>query len=366
MFRNPRAVVSGTAAEWDKIETFLARNAKTGGRDEGVPPGGLVGGFTYEGDFYFEAFESTEVVSRDAFLPDLLSAGPELPPLPWSSPMSCEDYAHRVKRAQEWIAAGDIYQVNLARQWSLPAKNVDAFELFRHLYRVTGAPMSAMVPFGDSTICSVSPELFLHVDGSLIRTRPIKGTRPRDPDTEKDQQNALELRTCAKELAELVMITDLERNDLGRICRFGSVRVPDLLKQESFSHVHHLVSTVEGELRDGVGVVEAVAACFPGGSITGAPKKRAMEIIRELEPVPRGIYTGALGYFGYDGTAQFNIAIRTCQVERHGLSFFAGSGITASSDPVAEFEETNHKAAALRQGVQAYFMNRVRTPSTVL
>lgn len=359
VFRRPHAVVSGNRDQWNIIREYLASQSVVDGPDAGIPPGGLVGGFTYEGNFYFEAFDETEVVSRDLFFPEKFQRRRNGVALDWKINMDSVAYTRVVERAQEYIAAGDIYQVNLARQWSLDAENVDSLALFRHLHGVTGAPMAALVPLNDSMICSVSPELFLHIDGSCIRTRPIKGTRPRHFDTEKDQQNAFELRTSAKEIAELIMITDLERNDLGRICRFGSVQVPELLKQESFSHVHHMVSTVEGELNRGVDAVEAVAACFPGGSITGAPKKRAMEIIEELEPVSRGVYTGALGYFGNDGSAHFNIAIRTCQVDRQRLVVFAGSGITASSEPIAEFHETNHKAAAILQGIEAYFSSRV-------
>lgn len=185
------------------------------------------------------------------------------------------------------------------------------------------------------------------MSGSRIRTRPIKGTRPRLADEVADERSAYDLITSPKEVAELIMITDLERNDLGRICEFGSVRAAELLKLERHEQVFHLVSTVDGQMRPDVDHVTALRACFPGGSITGAPKKRACEVIAELEPVPRGVYTGAIGYFGYNGESQFSIAIRTLVLE-HGLAHFhVGAGIVADSAPEAEYRETLDKAAGI-------------------
>ena len=185
------------------------------------------------------------------------------------------------------------------------------------------------------------------MSGCAIRTRPIKGTRPRRADPLADERSAFDLLTSAKEVAELVMITDLERNDLGIVCDFGSVTVPELLKLERHEQVFHLVSTVEGRLRAGVDHAAAFRACFPGGSITGAPKKRAREIIAELEPTPRGLYTGALGWFGFNGESQFSIGIRTVVVERGEAHFQVGSGIVADSSPEAEWQETLDKAAGI-------------------
>jgi anthranilate/para-aminobenzoate synthase component I len=187
----------------------------------------------------------------------------------------------------------------------------------------------------------------LKISGRAIRTRPIKGTRPRRAAADADALSAYDLRNSPKEAAELVMITDLERNDLGGVCEYGSVHVKELLKLESYEHVFHLVSTVEGCLREEVGHVAALRACFPGGSITGAPKKRAREIITELEPEPRGIYTGALGWFGFNGESQFNIAIRTVIVENAGAHFHVGAGIVADSVPEKEWQETLDKAAGI-------------------
>jgi para-aminobenzoate synthetase component 1 len=185
-------------------------------------------------------------------------------------------------------------------------------------------------------------------------TRPIKGTRPRFKDDEADQASARELLNSEKENAELIMITDLERNDLGKVCEFGSVRVADMLSLEKLEHVYHLVSTVTGTLREDVDQLGALAACFPGGSITGAPKKRAMEIIDELETMPRGLYTGAVGYLGFNGESQFNIPIRTLVRDGNSLHYHVGAGIVADSDPDEEFEETLHKAKGIKLAIERY------------
>jgi anthranilate/para-aminobenzoate synthase component I len=225
---------------------------------------------------------------------------------------------------------------------------------------VSPAPFSAFFDFGDFQTASSSPELFLRLSGSHIQTKPIKGTRPRDADPTRDAQLAYELQTSAKELAELVMITDLLRNDLGKVCEYGSVQVPDLARLEKFAQVQHLVSTVEGRLRKDVSHFGAFASCFPGGSITGAPKIRAMEIIDELEPVTRGPYTGALGYLGFNRESQLAIAIRTA-VCREGTAYFhAGAGIVADSIPEAEYDETLAKAAGF---LAALRLEQTKAPS---
>jgi anthranilate/para-aminobenzoate synthase component I len=185
------------------------------------------------------------------------------------------------------------------------------------------------------------------MSGRHIRTRPIKGTRPRRADSGADQKSAFDLVTSPKEIAELVMITDLERNDLGKICEYGTVNVSELVKLERYEQVFHLVSTVVGELRAEIDHVAALRSCFPGGSITGAPKMRAREIIGELEPVPRGLYTGAIGYFGFNRESQFNIAIRTVVIEEKIARFHTGAGIVADSIPEREYQETLDKAAGI-------------------
>ena len=216
--------------------------------------------------------------------------------------------------------------------------------------------MAAWLALDDREILCSSPESFLRIDGRCIETRPIKGTRPRFADPEADRRAARELCESPKETAELVMITDLLRNDLGQVCEFGSVRVAEMLRLESLAQVHHLVSTVTGVLRPEHDAIGALAACFPGGSITGAPKKRAMEIIRQLEGRPRGVYCGAIGWLGRDGHSAFNIAIRT--LVRHGgrLLYQTGAGIVADSDPLGEYDETLHKAAGIQLALERHAM----------
>ena len=253
------------------------------------------------------------------------------------------EFLAAVERAQRYIRAGDIYQVNLSQRLTTQC-DFTGWELFEKLSAVSPAPFSAFLDCGDFEIASSSPEQFLRMSGSHIQTRPIKGTRPRDADLTRDAQLAYELQTSPKELAELVMITDLLRNDLGKVCEYGSVQVPELAKLEKFAQVQHLVSTVEGRLRNDVTHFAAFASCFPGGSITGAPKFRAMEIIDKLEPISRGPYCGAIGYLGFNRESQLSIAIRTA-ICRDGVAHFnVGAGIVADSDPGAEYEETLAKA----------------------
>jgi para-aminobenzoate synthetase component I len=254
-----------------------------------------------------------------------------------------------VRRAQDYIAAGDIYQVNLSHRLAAPwpAVEADPWVFYEALRHYSPAPHAAYLALGGRAVLSSSPEMFLRMSGRSIRTRPIKGTRPRRSDCQADEKSALDLITSPKEIAELVMITDLERNDLGRVCEFGAVSVPELLKLERHEQVFHLVSTIEGRLRPEVSQVDALRACFPGGSITGAPKKRAREIIAGLEPNPRGLYTGAIGWLGFNGESQFSIAIRTVVVEGGEAHFHVGAGIVADSHPDAEWQETLDKAAGI-------------------
>lgn len=254
------------------------------------------------------------------------------------------EFVTAVQRARNYICAGDIYQVNLSHRLTAPWPNL-AWDLFENLAAVSPAPFAAFVDCDDFQIASSSPEQFLHLSGSHIQTRPIKGTRPRSTDPARDAQLTYELRTSAKEMAELVMITDLLRNDLGKVCEYGSVQVPDLARLEKFSQIQHLVSTVEGRLRPNVTHFSALASCFPGGSITGAPKFRAMQIIDELEPLARGPYTGALGYLGFNRESQLSIVIRTAICKGGRAHFNVGAGIVADSDPEAEYDETLAKAA---------------------
>lgn len=278
-------------------------------------------------------------LSSDSPPRDIAGREPEV-----TANLTREQFLGAVERAQQYIRAGDIYQVNLAQRLSTAAP-CRPWPFHQHLAAVSPAPFSAFMDCGDLQLASSSPELFLRLSGSHIQTRPIKGTRPRSADPTRDAQHTYELQTSAKEMAELVMITDLLRNDLGRVCEYGTVQVPELVRLERYPQVQHLVSTVEGRLRPEVTHFDAFAKCFPGGSITGAPKIRAMEIIDELEPVTRGPYTGCLGYLGFNRESQLSILIRTAVCRGGNIHFHAGAGIVADSIPAAEYEETLAKAA---------------------
>jgi len=259
------------------------------------------------------------------------------------SNLSRSAFVRLVEAAQSYIRAGDIYQVNLSQRVAV-RQELSSWELFQRMSSVSPAPFAAYLDGGDFQIVSSSPEMFLRMSGAHIETRPIKGTRPRSPDPTRDAQLAYELQTSQKETAELVMITDLLRNDLGKVCEFGSVQTTELVRLERYPQVQHLMSTVEGRLRPEQAHLEAFAACFPGGSVTGAPKFRAMEIIDELEPTTRGPYTGALGYIGFNRETQLSIIIRTAICTGGVIYFPVGAGIVADSDPTAEYEETLAKA----------------------
>jgi para-aminobenzoate synthetase component 1 len=272
-------------------------------------------------------------------------------PIPVRSNLQQREYERMVSQAQAYIRSGHIYQVNLAQRFrARPCP--DAWFLYRQLAQVSPAPYAAFLDCGDFQIASSSPELFLRLSGTHVLTRPIKGTRPRSPDSARDDELSQELRESEKERSELLMITDLLRNDLGKVCEYGSIRVPDLRRVERYAHVQHLVSTVEGDLRSDVTHVAALGSCFPGGSVTGAPKVRAMEIIDELEPVSRGPYTGALGYLGFNRESQLSILIRAAVSRRTAAWFYAGAGIVADSSPVAEYEETLAKARGFFEALE--------------
>jgi para-aminobenzoate synthetase component I len=255
-------------------------------------------------------------------------------------------YEAAVARVVEYIRAGDCYQVNLSQRLLAPLRE-HPLELYGRLRRLNPAPFSAYFDLGDFQILSTSPERFLKVENGEVETRPIKGTRPRGHTPEEDAALIAELLANPKDRAENVMIVDLLRNDLGRVCEFGSIAVPKVCEVESFRYVHHLVSEVRGRLRPDCGPWDLLKAAFPGGSVTGAPKVRAMEIIAELEPTARGPYCGSLGFIGFDGTMDTNILIRTFTAGRGWLQFPVGGGIVADSDPRREYEETLHKAAGL-------------------
>jgi len=263
------------------------------------------------------------------------------------SGFSKAEFLDAVRAVKAYIASGDIYQANLSQRFTIPT-SMPPWEAYLRLRESNPAPYAAYLNLGSFQIVSSSPECFLTFDPvtQLVETKPIKGTRPRGASECDDRQLADELLSSEKDRAENVMIVDLERNDLGRVCEFGSVEVPGLFSLESHPTVHHLVSTVTGTLRSECDRVDLLMACFPGGSITGAPKIRAMEIIAELEPVPRYVYTGSIGWFGSDGSMNLNIAIRTA-VFKDGLCYLhVGGGIVADSDPEMEYQETLDKGRA--------------------
>ena len=281
--------------------------------------------------------------------PAALAPSPTISPPIQPGPPSLDrtGFIHAVEHALAYIRAGDIYQVNLARRLELPCP-VDSWSAFQRLLSVSPAPFAAYFDCGDFAVASSSPELFLRLSGRHLTTRPIKGTRPRSDDPIRDARLGWELQRSPKENAELLMITDLLRNDVGRISEYGSVRVPELMRLERFAQVQHLVSTVEGRLRAPLTHLDALAACFPGGSITGAPKIRAMEIIDELEPVARGPYCGCHGYLGFNEESQLSITIRTAVLREGRAWVHTGAGIVADSNPSDEYDETEAKAAGLR------------------
>jgi para-aminobenzoate synthetase component 1 len=301
--------------------------------------------------FWQRHLEDSPVRMTDVYPTDLQKRSVESRRSKVISNLSRVQFLDSVHRAQAFIRAGDIYQVNLSQRlaaaWPFPA-----WELFQRLSAVSPASFTAYLNCGEYQISSSSPEMFLRLSGRHIQTRPIKGTRPRSTDSTRDAQLTYELQTSPKEMSELVMITDLLRNDLGKVCEFGSVHVPELVRLERYPQVQHLVSTVEGRLRSDISHFAAFASCFPGGSITGAPKFRAMDIIDELEPVTRGPYTGALGYLGFNRESQLSILIRAA-ICKQGQAFFqVGAGIVADSNPSAEYDETLAKAQGFLQALR--------------
>lgn len=256
------------------------------------------------------------------------------------------EYKTAITTMKNYIVSGDIYIANMTQRFYTDSTE-DSFEIYKKLRSINKAPFSAYMNFNDFQIISSSPERFLEVNNRKVVTRPIKGTRPRGKNKEEDKKNSLELLNSEKDKAELLMVVDLERNDLSKVCKPHSVKVTELFKLETYATVFHLVSTVEGELKDEVSAIKCIKECFPGGSITGTPKIRAMEIIEELEALKRNIYTGSIGYFDFRGNADFNIAIRTIIKKDNKAYFGVGGGITYDSNEEDEYNETLDKAKAL-------------------
>jgi len=300
----------------------------------------------------------------EGFARRIEAGAPKLPatidrPLGVHGTFTPERYRAAVETVREHIRHGDLYQANLTQRWSVrlpPAvPGPRAWTLTRALARLSPAPFNAFLDLGDHAIASASPERFLQLRDGHVESRPIKGTRPRGASAAEDHRLADELRASVKDRAENVMIVDVLRNDLGRVCRAGSIEVPELCTLESFAQVHHLVSAVTGELAAGLDAFDLLHATFPGGSITGAPKIRAMEILEGLEPVRRHLYTGAIGWLDWCGDADWSIAIRTALVTAGAIHVAAGGGITADSQPEAEYQETLDKVEGVRQAIEAAF-----------
>lgn len=290
-------------------------------------------------------------------LPPILPLQGRRDPRPISN-FSKKDYIAAVSKTLEYIGAGDIFQANISQRFQspLPFKPFDLYRLLRHK---NPAPFSAYLQFPEFQVASSSPERFIELRGRHLQTRPIKGTRPRGKTPKEDHQLKEELYYSAKDRAENVMIVDLERNDFGRIASYGSVNVEELYSVEEFATVFHLVSTVAGELREGLGAVDVIKNTFPGGSITGAPKIRAMEIIEELEPVKRNVYTGSIGYLDFRGDMDLNIVIRTFILKEGEAYFQVGGGIVADSEPEKEHQETLDKAKALMESLAEGYLKEV-------
>ncbi len=262
-----------------------------------------------------------------------------------------ERFLHSARRSIDYIHAGDCFQINLAQ--TLVHRAIDTpLNLYQRLRERNPAPFAAYFDTGEGVILSASPERFLKVSLSQVETRPIKGTRPRSATSEQDDRLKRDLQSSAKDRAENVMIVDLLRNDIGKSCEFGSVVVPKVCEIESFETVHHMVSEVRGRLRNDQSPLHLLRNCFPGGSVTGAPKVRAMEIISELEQIPRGAYCGSLGFIGFDGTMDTNILIRTITAAKGWWTFPVGGGLVADSVPEQEYEETWDKAAGLLKALK--------------
>ncbi|MEW6543158.1 MAG: anthranilate synthase component I family protein [Nitrospirota bacterium] len=299
-------------------------------------------------------FEARLTAPRPAFVP---ATAPT--PLTIEPDQSREAYMDRVRQCQEFIRAGDIYQANLSHRFTMGLSPADgsppresASSLYARLRLVNPSPFSALLLFEDLCLVGCSPERLVRLEGRRVDTRPIAGTRPRGRSLPEDRRLAEELLTNEKERAEHLMLLDLERNDLGRVCRYGTVRVDEFMVLERYSHVSHIVSNVTGALRDGLDGFDLIRAVFPGGTITGVPKIRCMEIIEELEPVRRGPYTGSLGYLGWSGDLDLNIVIRTLVLAGSRGSLQVGAGIVADSDPAREYDETLYKAEALLKALR--------------
>ncbi len=373
-------------AELAALQDALSRQLPPVKNDHGLPfTGGAIGWLSYEAGLRWQHVQATDkpglpiaglcaglyqwaIIADHETEKTVLVVHPEAPgntaarvlaqlqqPATPASPLRVGDFASdldgaayedRFEQTQRYISAGDCYQINLARCLEAGFSG-DPWQAYQRLREATAAPYSAYLNWPDAEIISLSPERFIKIDEHRIVTEPIKGTARRDADPATDKSLAAALRDSAKDRAENLMIIDLLRNDLGRVCVPGSIHVDNMFELQTFNTVHHLVSTVSGKLRPGIAALAALAACFPGGSITGAPKRRAMEIIEELEPVRRGLYCGSIFYLSSNGRLDSNIAIRSLQFIGDRVSCFGGGGIVADSRCAAEYAESNDKISLI-------------------
>lgn len=305
------------------------------------------GGAAYRG-----AVEQVEQIYERLRAPVVVpSGGGRIYPV-MDNDMPVATFLDAVEQAKEYVRAGDIFQVVLSRRFSAAVEGMDALDIYRALRTVNPSPYMFFLDFDGVKIIGSSPELLVRLEGSVVETRPLAGTRPRGVTEEEDKALEGQLLADEKERAEHVMLVDLGRNDLGRVCEYGSVQVTELMSVERFSHVMHIVSDVRGRLRKGLDAVDVLRACFPAGTVTGAPKVRAMEIIDELEPVARGAYAGAVGYLGFSGNMDTAITIRTIVMTDDRAYVQAGAGIVADSVPEREYVETVNKAKALVRAME--------------
>src|SRR5437762_355435 len=308
---------------------------------------------------YQFACAKIEFVERELDRPLSKPHCPDKTSIDVTSNVSKDEFENMVRTAKEYIAAGDIYQVVLSQRFETEI-GADPFTVYRALRHVNPSPYMYFIRMGALSVIGSSPEMLVRVEGSRVETHPIAGTRPRGRNEEEDLRLADELKRNEKERAEHVMLVDLGRNDLGRVCEFGSVRVPQYMGLERYSHVMHLVSTVEGRLADTHDHLDAMVSCFPAGTVSGAPKIRAMQILSELEPTRRDLYAGAVGYIDFAGNLDFCIAIRTITIRAGKARIQAGAGIVADSNPAAEYEETRDKARALLTAIAMAGAGRAR------
>lgn len=376
------------------LQTWLNRFRPVSVGAENLLPlqsGGAVGFISYEGDIYFHFVNCCLLLDHTKSLIHIVYNPAPLIELGWSEKLAYEagsraideiektidgnalsgqtqglplrtgeitalrngaSYKAMVSRAKEYIAAGDIYQANLSHRFCIPIDGDSIFPLYQKLRKINPSPFSAYLNMGGVEIASGSPERLVRVKNGLIETRPIAGTCPRGLTPEEDQARIAAMYKNDKERAEHLMLVDLERNDIGKVSKFGTVRVDALMALEQYSHVSHLVSNIVGALREEISATDVIRALFPGGTITGVPKIRCMEIIAELEGQPRGLYTGSLGMIDFSGDMDFNIIIRSFIRKGSALSFQVGAGIVADSDPEMEYQETLQKAAALMKALQ--------------